>query len=65
MQSGRTENKLSLCLSPQVSPFINENTRQKFLVYSGNNYQGPGGLVDYIDQEIIPDFLGGDCLVRE
>ncbi|KAG5278249.1 hypothetical protein AALO_G00096850 [Alosa alosa] len=45
-----------------VSPFINENTRQKFLVYSGNNYQGPGGLVDYIDQEIIPDFLGGDCL---
>ncbi|XP_063063112.1 SEC14-like protein 5 [Engraulis encrasicolus] len=45
-----------------VSPFINENTRQKFLVYSGNNYQGPGGLSDYIDQEIIPDFLGGDCL---
>ncbi|XP_042559468.1 SEC14-like protein 5 [Clupea harengus] len=45
-----------------VSPFINENTRQKFLVYSGNNYQGSGGLVDYIDQEIIPDFLGGDCL---
>ncbi|XP_062396019.1 SEC14-like protein 5 [Sardina pilchardus] len=45
-----------------VSPFINENTRQKFLVYSGNNYQGPGGLVDYIDQEIIPDFLGGECL---
>ncbi|KAL2086412.1 hypothetical protein ACEWY4_017471 [Coilia grayii] len=45
-----------------VSPFINDNTRQKFLVYSGNNYQGPGGLTDYIDPEIIPDFLGGDCL---
>ncbi|XP_035260268.1 SEC14-like protein 5 isoform X2 [Anguilla anguilla] len=45
-----------------VSPFINDNTRQKFLVYSGNNYQGVGGLVDYIDKEIIPDFLGGDCL---
>ncbi|XP_023670771.1 SEC14-like protein 5 isoform X1 [Paramormyrops kingsleyae] len=45
-----------------VSPFINDNTRQKFLVYSGNNYQGVGGLVDYIDKEIIPDFLGGDCM---
>ncbi|XP_029102899.1 SEC14-like protein 5 isoform X1 [Scleropages formosus] len=45
-----------------VSPFINDNTRQKFLVYSGNNYQGVGGLVDYIDKEIIPDFLGGGCM---
>ncbi|KAI4893589.1 hypothetical protein NFI96_019283, partial [Prochilodus magdalenae] len=45
-----------------VSPFIHENTRQKFLVYSGSNYLGPGGLVDYIHAEIIPDFLGGDCL---
>ncbi|OXB55088.1 hypothetical protein ASZ78_012025 [Callipepla squamata] len=46
----------------QVSPFINENTRQKFLIYSGNNYQGPGGLVDYVEKEVIPDFLGGDCM---
>ncbi|XP_043567427.1 SEC14-like protein 5 isoform X1 [Chiloscyllium plagiosum] len=45
-----------------VNPFINENTRQKFLIYSGNNYQGTGGLIDYIDKEIVPDFLGGDCL---
>ncbi|KAL7845110.1 hypothetical protein AOLI_G00233020 [Acnodon oligacanthus] len=45
-----------------VSPFINENTRQKFLVYSGSNCLGSGGLVDYIHSEIIPDFLGGDCL---
>uniref|UniRef100_A0A8V5GHB3 Uncharacterized protein n=1 Tax=Melopsittacus undulatus TaxID=13146 RepID=A0A8V5GHB3_MELUD len=45
-----------------VSPFINENTRQKFLIYSGNNYQGPGGLVDYVDKDVIPDFLGGDCM---
>lgn len=52
----------SVCLL-QVSPFINENTRQKFLIYSGNNYQGPGGLVDYVDKEVIPDFLGGDCMV--
>lgn len=47
----------------QVSPFINENTRQKFLIYSGNNYQGSGGLVDYVDKDVIPDFLGGDCMV--
>ncbi|XP_006874960.1 PREDICTED: SEC14-like protein 5 [Chrysochloris asiatica] len=45
-----------------ISPFINENTRQKFLIYSGSNYQGPGGLVDYLDKEVIPDFLGGDCV---
>nr|XP_033770260.1 SEC14-like protein 5 isoform X2 [Geotrypetes seraphini]XP_033770261.1 SEC14-like protein 5 isoform X2 [Geotrypetes seraphini] len=45
-----------------VSPFINENTRQKFLIYSGNNYQGVGGLVDYLDKEMIPDFLGGECV---
>ncbi|KAG8428959.1 hypothetical protein GDO86_018713, partial [Hymenochirus boettgeri] len=45
-----------------VSPFINENTRQKFLIYSGNNYQGPGGIADYLDREIIPDFLGGECV---
>ncbi|RMC17892.1 hypothetical protein DUI87_05561 [Hirundo rustica rustica] len=45
-----------------VSPFINENTRQKFLIYSGNNYQGSGGLVDYVDKDVIPDFLGGDCM---
>ncbi|XP_049925373.1 SEC14-like protein 1 [Epinephelus moara] len=45
-----------------VSPLIDENTRKKFLVYAGNDYQDPGGLVDYIDKEIIPDFLGGDCM---
>ncbi|XP_042198345.1 SEC14-like protein 1 [Callorhinchus milii] len=45
-----------------VSPFIDDNTRKKFLIYAGNDYQGPGGLVDYIDKEIIPDFLGGECV---
>ncbi|XP_069608215.1 SEC14-like protein 1 [Ranitomeya imitator] len=45
-----------------VSPFIDENTRKKFLIYAGNDYQGPGGLIDYIDKEVIPDFLGGECL---
>lgn len=48
----------------QVSPFIDDNTRRKFLIYAGNDYQGPGGLLDYIDKEIIPDFLGGECMVR-
>ncbi|XP_072916166.1 SEC14-like protein 5 isoform X1 [Hemitrygon akajei] len=45
-----------------VSPFINENTRQKFLIYSGSNFQGAGGLLDYIERDLLPDFLGGDCL---
>lgn len=49
----------------QVSPLIDENTRKKFLIFAGNDYQGPGGLVDYMDKEIIPDFLGGECMVRE
>lgn len=48
----------------QVSPLIDENTRKKFLIFAGNDYQGPGGLVDYMDKEIIPDFLEGDCMVR-
>ncbi|XP_041433758.1 SEC14-like lipid binding 5 S homeolog isoform X2 [Xenopus laevis] len=45
-----------------VSPFIDEYTRKKFLIYAGNDYQGPGGLIDYIDKEVIPDFLGGECM---
>ncbi|KAK7939688.1 hypothetical protein WMY93_003014 [Mugilogobius chulae] len=45
-----------------VSPLIDENTRKKFLVYAGNDYQGAGGLVDYINKEYIPDFLGGDSM---
>nr|XP_019612027.1 PREDICTED: SEC14-like protein 5 [Rhinolophus sinicus] len=45
-----------------ISPFINENTRQKFLICSGSHYQGPGGLTDYLDKDVIPDFLGGECV---
>ncbi|XP_028267638.1 SEC14-like protein 1 [Parambassis ranga] len=45
-----------------ISPLIDENTRKKFLVYAGNDYQGPGGLLDYINREILPDFLGGDSM---
>ncbi|XP_031417349.1 SEC14-like protein 1 isoform X3 [Clupea harengus] len=44
-----------------VSPFIDENTRRKFLIYAGNDYQGPGVLQAYISPNIIPDFLGGEC----
>ncbi|XP_052266424.1 SEC14-like protein 5 isoform X3 [Dreissena polymorpha] len=44
-----------------VSPFIDENTSKKFMIYGGNDYQGPGGLVDFIDKKYIPDFLGGEC----
>ncbi|XP_074647763.1 SEC14-like protein 5 [Tubulanus polymorphus] len=44
-----------------ISPFIDENTRKKFMIYGGNDYQGQGGLADYINPEFIPDFLGGDC----
>merc|ERR1719237_746631 len=40
-----------------VSPLIDETSRGKFLFYSGNDYQDPGGLVDYIDNEHIPDWL--------
>ena len=42
-----------------VSPLIDETSRGKFLFYGGNDYQGQGGLVDYISQENIPDWLGG------
>uniref|UniRef100_A0A2I2ZHF1 SEC14 like lipid binding 1 n=1 Tax=Gorilla gorilla gorilla TaxID=9595 RepID=A0A2I2ZHF1_GORGO len=35
-----------------VSPFIDDNTRRKFLIYAGNDYQGPG------------DFLGGECMCK-
>ena len=50
-----------------VSPFIDENTRNKFLIYGGNDYQGPGGLADYIPTEYIPNFLGGpsECEIKE
>lgn len=50
-----------------ISPFIDENTSKKFMIYGGNDYKGPGGLVDFIDEKYIPDFLGGEsyCDVPE
>ncbi|KAB7498783.1 SEC14-like protein 5, partial [Armadillidium nasatum] len=44
-----------------VSSFIDENTRTKFLFYGGNDYQCSGSLIDFMDKEYIPDFLGGVC----
>lgn len=44
-----------------LSPFIDENSRNKFMIYTGDDYQGEGGLVDYIPREYIPTFLEGPC----
>lgn len=46
-----------------VSPFIDENTRRKFMIYGGKDYMGSGGLVEFVEKQYIPDFLGGDCYV--
>lgn len=62
--SGFPVHNTTTCCCLQVSPLIDENTRKKFLVYAGNDYQAAGGLLDYINKDIIPDFLGGDCMVR-
>jgi len=40
-------------------PFIDENSRKKFMIYTGDDYQGAGGVADYIPNEYIPQFLGG------
>ena len=48
-----------------ISPFIDENTRRKFLIYGGKDYEGSGGLVDYVERKYIPDFLGGDAFVSD
>lgn len=48
---------------PVFTYLLDENTRSKFLFYGGNDYQASGGLVDYIPQEFVPDFLGGSCQV--
>lgn len=49
-----------------ISTFINENTRQKFVFFCGTDYQeqSAGGLNEYIDPDILPDFLGGSSEVN-
>lgn len=45
-----------------VSAFIDENTRSKFLFYGGPDcLHMKDGLEQYIDSDLIPDFLGGPC----
>ncbi|KAK2501332.1 LOW QUALITY PROTEIN: hypothetical protein MC885_020103, partial [Smutsia gigantea] len=54
-----TLGRLLIVRAPRVFPVL---WTLKFLIYSGSNYQGPGGLVDYLDKDVIPDFLGGECV---
>ncbi len=42
-----------------VSPLIDDTSREKFLLYGGNDYQGHGGLTDYISPDFIPSWLSG------
>ncbi|KAH8415142.1 hypothetical protein KR215_005415 [Drosophila sulfurigaster] len=44
-----------------VSAFIDEHTRSKFLFYGPDCEHMRDGLAQYIDEEIVPDFLGGPC----
>ncbi|KAL7739114.1 hypothetical protein ACLKA6_013727 [Drosophila palustris] len=44
-----------------VSAFIDEHTRSKFLFYGPDCEHMKDGLAQYIDEEIVPDFLGGPC----
>lgn len=43
-----------------ISPFIVENTRKKFMINAGETVISE--LKKYIDEEYIPEFLGGTCL---
>ncbi|EDX03956.1 protein real-time [Drosophila simulans] len=44
-----------------VSAFIDEHTRSKFLFYGPDCAHMKDGLAQYLDEEIVPDFLGGPC----
>ncbi|KAH8255761.1 hypothetical protein KR038_010021 [Drosophila bunnanda] len=44
-----------------VSAFIDEHTRSKFLFYGPDCVHMKDGLAQYLDEEIVPDFLGGPC----
>ncbi|CAJ0564051.1 unnamed protein product, partial [Mesorhabditis spiculigera] len=44
-----------------ISPFIDERTRQKFMINSGENLLNE--LKKYIDEQYLPDFLGGVSIV--
>ena len=42
-----------------VCPLIDETSRGKFLFYAGDHFLGPGGLGEYLPEDKIPDWLGG------
>nr|CAD2124684.1 unnamed protein product [Meloidogyne enterolobii] len=42
-----------------ISPFIDENTRQKFVLYASDQLLQE--LQRYIPEDYLPDFLGGKC----
>ncbi|KAK0397280.1 hypothetical protein QR680_002063 [Steinernema hermaphroditum] len=44
-----------------ISPFIDENTRCKFMINSGGNDTVLPELAKYIDPQLLPEFLGGPC----
>lgn len=45
-----------------VSAFIPENTRSKFLCYSGNSIEQAKTVIEeYVGEEFIPDIFGGTC----
>ena len=44
-----------------ISPFIDENTRKKFMINSGDPVLVE--LAKYIDEKFLPEFLGGSCFV--
>ena len=44
-----------------ISPFIDETTRKKFTINSGEPVLSE--LRKYIDEQYLPEFLGGPCFV--
>ncbi|ETN68996.1 hypothetical protein RB195_025957 [Necator americanus] len=45
-----------------ISPFIDDNTRNKFMINGGETVKEE--ISKYIDDQYIPDFLGGTCLAN-
>ncbi|GAB6020388.1 hypothetical protein CHUAL_003093 [Chamberlinius hualienensis] len=48
-----------------VSTFIDEKTREKFILFGNNDINSTdSGLLNYIDEEFLPEFLGGKCAME-
>ena len=48
-----------------LSPFIDDNTQKKFMIYTGDDHEREGGLLEYIPKEYVPKFLNGpaECVI--